>query len=113
MLNVRGGSPELIKYKENRMSPDKSEDYESYDSEYSSERSSDDRKERKSRDYRKGSRRNRERNRDRKYRDRSREKKLEPTIRDANICIYNLQGKCNKVRLNSHYFLVTCYFNKN
>lgn len=106
MLNMRGGSPEPFKFKDSRLSSDKSDDYESYDSEYSSERSAEDRKDRKIRDFRKNIRMRIRDRRDRKYRDRSREKKSEPPLRDGNICIYNIQGKCSKVR---HLFFVMCF----
>lgn len=110
MLNVRGGSPEPLKFKDSRLSSDKSDDYESYDSEYSSERSTDDRKDRKVRDYRKGTKLRIRDRRDRKFLDRNREKKPEATLRDGNICIYNIQGKCSKVSLNIFCFSSRDYY---
>lgn len=105
MLNIRGGSPELKQppHKERKRTPSLSEE-ESLDSEYSSERSTEEQRRERRRDYHKKSSRNskkKDRGKEKQFsRDRSKEKKNEAPIRDTqNICMYNLQGKCHKVRL--------------
>lgn len=90
-LNVRGGSPKSDDNKKDKsVSPTRSDD--SYDSEYSSDRSKGD--DRRKRDYKKG-KRSRERNRKR-----SRERRPDqPQFKDQQgVCVFFLQGKCQKVR---------------
>ncbi|XP_063923736.1 uncharacterized protein LOC135137894 isoform X3 [Zophobas morio] len=88
-LNVRGGSPKSDDNKKDKsVSPTRSDD--SYDSEYSSDRSKGD--DRRKRDYKKG-KRSRERNRKR-----SRERRPDqPQFKDQQgVCVFFLQGKCQK-----------------
>lgn len=94
-MNVRGGSPD--RNKELSLSPH-GEEYDSYDSEYSSDPNKDDKKKRDG-NLRKGAKGKNRSGRERKYnRDRSRERRADTALKDSqNLCLFYIQGKCNKV----------------
>jgi hypothetical protein len=93
-LNVRGGSPKSEDKQDRSVSP-RSDD--SYDSEYSSDRSKGDERRERKRDYKKGKGRNRDRN-GKKNRERRPEQQQQQQFKDAQgVCVFFLQGKCQKV----------------
>ncbi|KAL3270850.1 hypothetical protein HHI36_021368 [Cryptolaemus montrouzieri] len=99
ILNIRGGSPEPRPDKEERLRSPRSE--QSYDSEYSSDHSRlEDKAAKTRRESRRENRKankNKNKNRDRNFkRDRSRERNVEPVTDAKGICIFYLNGKCNK-----------------
>jgi hypothetical protein len=92
-LNVRGGSPKSEDKQDRSVSP-RSDD--SYDSEYSSDRSKGDERRERKRDYKKGKGRNRDRN-GKKNRERRPEQQQQQQFKDAQgVCVFFLQGKCQK-----------------
>lgn len=108
MLNIRGGSPDKnMPNREQSLSPHR-DDYDSYDSEYSSDRSREDKREKKKENHNKRGfkTKNRDRARDnRKFnQDRSRERRTEVPLKDSQICMFYMQGKCNKVRFPLLFF---------
>ncbi|KAJ8963553.1 hypothetical protein NQ314_005558 [Rhamnusium bicolor] len=93
MLNIRGGSPEKRHEEKMERTPSLNSE-ESYDSEYSSDRSRSDERVRK-RDGKK--KRNKEHGRDRnKNRDRDRRNEQQPLKDSQGVCVFYLQGKCQK-----------------
>lgn len=101
MLNIRGGgSPDQPKG--DRISPRS----DSYDSEYASDHQKmEDKRDRGRRDNnrREGKKNNKSKNknRDRNFkREKGGNNKPEPTADSKGICIFYLNGKCNKVRRN-------------
>ncbi|KRT83414.1 hypothetical protein AMK59_4149, partial [Oryctes borbonicus] len=94
MLNIRGGSPE---HRPNKDNSPRTEDTLSDDTDYSSEKSGDER-ERRRREKR--DRKMRNRGRDRRLMDNNRENKnkmMEQQPKDSpQLCVYYLQGKCQK-----------------
>ncbi|GJQ80659.1 putative metal ion binding protein [Trypoxylus dichotomus] len=97
MLNIRGGSPEHRATKDN--SP-RTEETLSDDTEYSSEKSGDERDRRERRRDKRGGKMRTNRGRDRRMMDSNRENKnkmMEQQPKDSpQLCVYYLQGKCQK-----------------
>lgn len=101
MLNIRGGSPEASKLdKDERQKSPRSEV--SYDSEYASDHGKhDDKGNRGKRESRRDGKKNKSKNktRDRNFKkEKNRETKAESNTDSKGICIFYLNGKCNKVR---------------
>ncbi|KAK9875992.1 hypothetical protein WA026_011093 [Henosepilachna vigintioctopunctata] len=99
ILNIRGGSPETRPDKDERLRSPRSE--QSYDSEYSSDQGKLEEKvnkgKRENKRENRKSNKNKNKNRDRNFkRDRSRDRKNEPLADSKGICIFYLNGKCNK-----------------
>lgn len=94
MLNVRGGSAER-KMEERREGSPSLQSEESYDSEYSSDRSRSD--ERTRRREGKKSKRNRDREHGRERKNRDRRNEQQPLKDSQGVCVFYLQGKCQKV----------------
>lgn len=99
MLNIRGGSPEAPKLdKDERQKSPRSEV--SYDSEYASDHGKhDDKGNRGRRESRRDGKKNKSKNktRDRNFKkEKNRETKAESNTDSKGICIFYLNGKCNK-----------------
>ncbi|XP_018571214.1 protein suppressor of sable isoform X2 [Anoplophora glabripennis] len=93
MLNIRGGSPEK-KPEERREGSPSVQSEESYDSEYSSDRSRSDERIRRREGKKAKRNRDREHGRERKNRDRRNEQ--QPLKDSQGVCVFYLQGKCQK-----------------
>lgn len=108
MLNMRGGSPD---HKLKDTSP-RTEETLSEETDYSTDKSGEERRDRR-RDKRERKMRNRERNRDRRPGERDNKNKVSEQLKDsAQLCVYYLQGKCQKVNLPDFLLFLRCFKQK-